>query len=116
MSATEENGFIEFALAQGVLKFGAFELKSGRTSPYFFNAGLFRDGAALSRLGGYYAEKLMAAKVEMDVLFGPLTRASRWFRPRPLRWQEIMTKPCRMPMPGKKLKTMVRAARWWALI
>ena len=71
MSATEDNGFIEFALAQGVLKFGAFELKSGRTSPYFFNAGLFRDGAALSRLGAYYAEKLMAAKVEMDVLFGP---------------------------------------------
>jgi len=71
LSAIDQNGFIEFALAQGVLKFGAFELKSGRTSPYFFNAGLFRDGSALSRLGAYYAETLVAAKVKMDVLFGP---------------------------------------------
>ena len=71
MSATDQSSFIEFALAQGVLKFGAFELKSGRTSPYFFNAGRFRDGAALSRLGAYYAEKLMTEQVEIDVLFGP---------------------------------------------
>jgi orotate phosphoribosyltransferase len=71
LSAIDQSSFIEFALAQGVLKFGAFELKSGRTSPYFFNAGRFRDGAALSRLGAYYAEKLIAEQIEMDVLFGP---------------------------------------------
>ena len=68
MSATEDNGFIEFALAQGVLKFGAFELKSGRTSPYFFNAGLFRDGAALSRLGAYYADLTGRVIIVDDVI------------------------------------------------
>jgi hypothetical protein len=53
--------FLEFSLAEGVLKFGSFVLKSGRTSPYFFNAGLFASGAALDKLGRSYASAIMAA-------------------------------------------------------
>lgn len=63
--------FIEFALSKGVLKFGEFTLKSGRTSPYFFNAGLFNSGADLARLGRYYAAALEDSGIEFDVLFGP---------------------------------------------
>jgi len=63
--------FIEFAIQRGVLKFGEFTLKSGRKSPYFFNAGLFQDGESLARLGQYYAQALQASAVSYDVLFGP---------------------------------------------
>ncbi|WP_299017126.1 orotate phosphoribosyltransferase [uncultured Photobacterium sp.] len=63
--------FIEFALEKGVLKFGEFTLKSGRKSPYFFNAGLFNSGRDLARLGRFYAEALVDAGIEYDVLFGP---------------------------------------------
>ena len=63
--------FIEFAMAKEVLKFGEFTLKSGRTSPYFFNAGLFNSGRDLARLGRFYAAALVDAKIEYDVLFGP---------------------------------------------
>jgi len=63
--------FIELALERGALKFGRFTLKSGRESPYFFNAGLFNTGAALARLGGCYADAIVAAGLDFDVLFGP---------------------------------------------
>lgn len=63
--------FIQFALQHQVLRFGEFTLKSGRLSPYFFNAGLFNSGAALAKLGQFYAETIIAAKLEFDVLFGP---------------------------------------------
>ncbi|WP_042153311.1 MULTISPECIES: orotate phosphoribosyltransferase [unclassified Pseudoalteromonas] len=63
--------FIEFALEKQVLKFGEFTLKSGRTSPYFFNAGLFNTGRDLARLGRFYAAALADAKIPYDVLFGP---------------------------------------------
>jgi orotate phosphoribosyltransferase len=63
--------FIEFALEKQVLKFGEFTLKSGRTSPYFFNAGLFNTGRDLARLGRFYASALEDAGIEYDVLFGP---------------------------------------------
>ncbi|MBB1333264.1 MULTISPECIES: orotate phosphoribosyltransferase [unclassified Pseudoalteromonas] len=63
--------FIEFALEKQVLKFGEFTLKSGRTSPYFFNAGLFNTGRDLARLGRFYAAALEDAGIEYDVLFGP---------------------------------------------
>ncbi len=63
--------FIQFAIESNVLKFGEFTLKSGRTSPYFFNAGLFNTGMALAKLGRFYAEALQQSKISYDVLFGP---------------------------------------------
>lgn len=63
--------FIEFAIQQGVLRFGEFTLKSGRVSPYFFNAGLFKSGAALARLGRCYAQAIADSGIDFDVLFGP---------------------------------------------
>ena len=63
--------FIAFACELGVLRFGEFKTKAGRLSPYFFNAGLFNDGASLARLGDFYARRIMASGVQFDVLFGP---------------------------------------------
>ncbi|MGE5088059.1 MAG: orotate phosphoribosyltransferase [Candidatus Levyibacteriota bacterium] len=63
--------FLQFALARDVLRFGEFVTKAGRKSPYFFNAGLFNDGASLRRLGEFYAEALLASGVGCDQLFGP---------------------------------------------
>jgi orotate phosphoribosyltransferase len=63
--------FIEFALAKEVLRFGEFTLKSGRTSPYFFNAGLFNTGGDLARLGRFYAQALVDSTIAFDLLFGP---------------------------------------------
>ena len=66
-----QKAFIEFALNSEVLRFGEFTLKSGRTSPYFFNAGLFNTGQALAKLGQYYASTIVDSGIEFDVLFGP---------------------------------------------
>ena len=66
-----KSSFIKLALDCQVLKFGEFTLKSGRLSPYFFNAGLFYQGSALSQLGQFYAKTLLENKVEFDHLFGP---------------------------------------------
>ena len=63
--------FLNFAIANDVLKFGEFTLKSGRKSPYFFNFGLFQTGAALSKLGDYYAQAIIDSDIEFDMLFGP---------------------------------------------
>lgn len=63
--------FLELALQRGVLRFGEFTLKSGRKSPYFFNAGLFNSGAALAALGRYYAQAVMDSGIRFDMLFGP---------------------------------------------
>ena len=63
--------FIEFAINRNVLRFGEFTLKSGRLSPYFFNAGLFNTGADLALLGQCYAAALNHSGIEFDVLFGP---------------------------------------------
>ncbi|MFB9886183.1 orotate phosphoribosyltransferase [Balneatrix alpica] len=66
-----QRDFIEFAIRQQVLRFGEFTLKSGRSSPYFFNAGLFNSGAALAKLGRYYAEAIVDSGIEFDVILGP---------------------------------------------
>jgi orotate phosphoribosyltransferase len=66
-----QRDFIEFALRVGVLRFGEFTLKSGRQSPYFFNAGLFNSGGALARLGRFYAQAIVDSGIAFDVLFGP---------------------------------------------
>ncbi len=63
--------FLEFAIQAGVLRFGEFTLKSGRTSPYFFNAGLFNTGRHLARLGRFYAQAIIDSGIRFDVLFGP---------------------------------------------
>ena len=63
--------FIQFSLDCGVLKFGEFKTKAGRMSPYFFNAGLFDDGASLGKLAGFYADALLASDIEFDMIFGP---------------------------------------------
>lgn len=66
-----QRDFLDFAIERGVLRFGAFALKSGRVSPYFFNAGSFDSGAALARLGRCYAAAIIETGLEFDTLFGP---------------------------------------------
>ncbi|WP_426143858.1 orotate phosphoribosyltransferase [Pseudomonas sp. DWP3-1-2] len=66
-----QRDFIRFAIDRGVLRFGEFTLKSGRTSPYFFNAGLFNSGSALAQLGRFYASAVIESGIAFDVLFGP---------------------------------------------
>tara|TARA_B100000745_G_scaffold30274_1_gene19114 strand:+ start:268 stop:909 length:642 start_codon:yes stop_codon:yes gene_type:complete len=66
-----QKDFVDFTLETGVLKFGEFTLKSGRISPYFFNAGLFNTGSHLSQLGKFYAQAIEASNLKFDVLFGP---------------------------------------------
>ena len=66
-----QKDFVDFTLETGVLKFGEFTLKSGRISPYFFNAGLFNAGSHLSQLGNFYAQAIEASNLQFDVLFGP---------------------------------------------
>ncbi|MDT8990199.1 orotate phosphoribosyltransferase [Curvibacter sp. APW13] len=63
--------FVAFALECGVLRFGEFKTKAGRMSPYFFNAGLFDDGAKLLRLAEFYAQRILASGIEFDMIFGP---------------------------------------------
>ena len=63
--------FVEFSIRAGVLRFGEFKTKAGRLSPYFFNAGLFDDGAKLGELAGYYARAALASGIAFDVIFGP---------------------------------------------
>ena len=66
-----QKDFITYALDCGVLKFGEFQLKSGRTSPYFFNTGLFNTGAQLGKLGHFYAQALIQSDIKPDILYGP---------------------------------------------
>ena len=66
-----QRDFIRFAIERGVLRFGEFTLKSGRVSPYFFNAGLFNSGLALAQLGRFYAAAVVESGITFDVLFGP---------------------------------------------
>lgn len=63
--------FVQFAVDAGVLRFGEFKTKAGRLSPYFFNAGLFDDGAKLGRLAEFYAKRILDSGIEFDMIFGP---------------------------------------------
>jgi orotate phosphoribosyltransferase len=71
MTLAYQSDFIDLCERQGVLRFGSFTLKSGRESPYFFNAGLFSTGAAIGAVGRAYAAAIMASDVKFDMLFGP---------------------------------------------
>ena len=71
MQDTLAQEFVQFSINCGVLKFGEFKTKAGRMSPYFFNAGLFDDGAKLSRLAEFYARRLLQSGIEFDMVFGP---------------------------------------------
>ena len=71
MTADYRHDFIRFAIRQKVLLFGEFKTKAGRLSPYFFNAGLFHDGAALKTLAGFYAKAILTSGFGFDMLFGP---------------------------------------------
>ncbi len=66
-----QQDFLDFAIANNVLKFGEFTLKSGRLSPYFFNFGLFQTGSSLAKLGDYYAQAIVDSGITFDMLFGP---------------------------------------------
>jgi orotate phosphoribosyltransferase len=68
---TLAQNFVQFAVDCGVLRFGEFKTKAGRLSPYFFNAGLFDDGAKLDRLAQFYAQRLLSSGIEFDMIFGP---------------------------------------------
>ncbi|MEI6114592.1 MAG: orotate phosphoribosyltransferase [Burkholderiales bacterium] len=70
-SDADRLAFVQFALDEGVLRFGSFVTKSGRTSPYFFNAGLFNRGGSVGRLSQFYAQALIDSAVSFDMLFGP---------------------------------------------
>ena len=70
-TASNRSDFVRFALDQGVLRFGEFKVKSGRISPYFFNAGLFNSGLSVGRLADFYAQALVDSGLEFDMLFGP---------------------------------------------
>ena len=104
--------FIEFALSKQVLKFGEFTLKSGRKSPYFFNAGLFNTGRDLALLGRFYAEALVDSGIEFDLLFGPAYKGILSPPPPPSRWLSIMTATCRTASTVKKRRPTVKAATW----
>ena len=70
-SSAVAQDFVQFALDAGVLRFGEFKTKAGRMSPYFFNSGLFDDGAKIARLAGFYADRLIESGLEFDMIFGP---------------------------------------------
>ena len=69
--APYQHAFIQFALEQGVLRFGSFRLKSGRESPYFFDSGLFNSGGSLARLARFYASAIIDSQIGFDMLYGP---------------------------------------------
>ena len=105
--------FVRFAVDAGVLRFGSFKTKAGRMSPYFFNAGLFDDGAKLGRLAQFYAQALLASGVEFDMLFGPAYKGiplaatvavelARLGRNVPFAYNR------------RRPRTMARVAPWWA--
>src|SRR5690606_35444165 len=73
-TASRRSEFVRFALEQGVLRFGEFKVKSGRLSPYFFNAGLFNTGLTVGRLADFYAQALVDSGIHFDMLFGPASK------------------------------------------
>lgn len=71
MIRSYQNEFLDFAISAGALRFGEFKLKSGRSSPYFFNTGLFNTGARLAQLGRFYAHAILDSGLQFDMVYGP---------------------------------------------
>ena len=109
-----QRDFIELTLQREVLRFGDFTLKSGRHSPYFFNMGRIDSGAALAQLGRAYAAAVVNSGIEIDMLFGPPTRASRWPPPPRSRWPMATAAICRGPTTARRRRTTARAGCWSA--
>ncbi|STV69725.1 orotate phosphoribosyltransferase [Klebsiella michiganensis] len=105
--------FIEFALNKQVLKFGEFTLKSGRKSPYFFNAGLFNTGRDLALLGRFYAEALVDSGIDLTCCSARPIKASLSPRPRRSRWRNTMTAICLTALTAKRRRLTARAETWW---
>jgi len=103
--------FIDNALSSGALKFGQFTLKSGRTSPHFFNAGEFYTGKALAELGRCYASAIVDSKLEFDVLFGPAYKLHLQ-QLRPLLCLMITELMCPIASTAKKPNLMAREVHW----
>ena len=106
--------FIQFAIERGVLRFGEFTLKSGRTSPYFFNAGLFNSGLALARLGRFYAAALVDSGIPFDVLFGPAYKGIPLAAATAVALAEQHGRTCPGVSTARRLRIMERAVRWLA--
>ncbi len=104
--------FIEFALSKQVLKFGEFTLKSGRKSPYFFNAGLFNTGRDLALLGRFTLKHWWIPALSSICCLALLTKGSRLPPLPPWRWRSIMTLTCRTALTAKRQKTTVKAVIW----
>jgi orotate phosphoribosyltransferase len=106
--------FIEFALNKQVLKFGEFTLKSGRKSPYFFNAGLFNTGRDLALLGRFYAEALVDSGLISTCCLARPIKAFRLRPPPRWRWRNTMTATCRTALTAKRPKPTAKAGIWSA--
>ena len=104
---TLASDFVKFSVASGVLRFGEFKTKAGRLSPYFFNSGLFDDGAKLTRLAEFYARRLLASGVEFDMALP--TRASRSPPALPSR-SRTSAATCRSATTARKRRTTAKAA------
>lgn len=100
--------FIQYSLDCGVLKFGSFSLKSGRTSPYFFNTGLFDSGAKLAKLGQFYAQALIHSKIDVDILYGPAYKGIPLVSAASIAYAQMQKAIFLLPLIVKKPKIMAK--------
>jgi orotate phosphoribosyltransferase len=105
--------FVHFAVQSGVLRFGEFKTKAGRLSPYFFNAGLFNDGAKLGRLAEFYARRLLASPLEFDLLFGPAYKGITLAAAVAVELARVAA-ICPLPTTARKPRITAKAACWSA--
>ena len=104
-----QRDFINFVLATDVLKFGEFTLKSGRKSPYFFNAGLFNTGTKLLELGRFYSAALVQSQIDYDMLFGPAYKGIPLVATTAVALADQHQRTGLLPLTVRKPKTTVRA-------